>query len=120
MPILDIEIILRPAERLDSDLSFRLAQACAEILHSKPRGTWVKLRTLESNQYAENGAQPGNDVFPVFVNVLKYVLDPDLMAEEARRLAEAIGIICNRPKENVHIFFQPEGRGRVAFGGEIQ
>jgi hypothetical protein len=38
---------------------------------------------------------------------------------EASRLTEIIAQVCQRPQENVHIFYLPEGAGRVAFGGKL-
>ncbi len=71
MPILEIEIFLRPGEMLASDLAKRLADACADIFKSDPRQTWIILRTLDPGQYAENEADGAEPVFPVFVQVLK-------------------------------------------------
>ncbi len=119
MPILEIEIVLHPGEILMSDLAAQLANAGARILQSQPRGTWVKLKSLDSVQYAENDSGSGLDFYPVFVKVLKYRLEQDRTAYEADQLAEAIGLLCSRPKENVHVIFEPEGRGRVAFGGKL-
>ena len=119
MPILEIEIVLQPGEILMSDLAARLADAAAEIFKSEPRGTRVRLRTLDAVQYAENASGAGSDVFPVFVSVLKARLETDILGTEADQLAESLAHICNRPKENVHIFYQPEARGRVAFGGKL-
>ena len=119
MPILEIEIVLQPGEILMSDLAARLADAAAEIFKSEPRGTWVRLRALDAVQYAENASGAGLDVFPVFVSVLKARLETDILGTEADQLAESLAHICNRPKENVHIFYQPEARGRVAFGGKL-
>jgi len=117
MPILEVEIVLKPGELLTGDIAARLAGAAGAIFASRPRGTWVRVRALDAALYAENdaGASPG--VFPVFVSVLKSELDVQRMQDEASRLAEAISGICNRPMENVHVLFEPAARGRIAFGG---
>jgi phenylpyruvate tautomerase PptA (4-oxalocrotonate tautomerase family) len=41
------------------------------------------------------------------------------MACEAERLTRAIAPILNRPPENVHILYEPDGAGRVSFGGKL-
>ena len=119
MPILDVELVLKPGEMLTSDIAARIAEAAGEVFASKPRGTWVKVRILDSALYAENGTSPNMDVFPVFVSVLKSRIDAAGLREEASRLAETIAGVCNRPRENVHIVYQPEAPGRVAFGGDL-
>jgi phenylpyruvate tautomerase PptA (4-oxalocrotonate tautomerase family) len=117
MPILAVEIVLKPGEVLTTDIATRIADAAGKVLASRPRGTWVKVRALDSALYAENGGGSSLDVFPVFVSVLKSRIDADNLKEEASRLAESIAGVCNRPKENVHIIYEPEARGRIAFGG---
>jgi hypothetical protein len=69
--------------------------------------------------YSENRSDPEQDIDPVFVSVLKSRLEADELADEADRLAESISEVCNRPKENVHILYLPESRGRVALGGNL-
>lgn len=118
MPILEIEIVLRPGEALPNDLARRLADSAAAIFASRPRGTWVRLRTLLAEAYAENGAaDPG--VYPVFVSVLKSSGSTAPPENEPMRLAEAIALLCSRPTENVHILYQADARGRIAFGGKL-
>ncbi|MBI5841620.1 MAG: hypothetical protein HZB19_16130 [Chloroflexi bacterium] len=119
MPILDVEIVLKPGETLAPDLAARIADAAGEVFASRPLGTWVKLRGIDSAHYAENGSGLSVDIFPVFVSVLKSRVDADGLREEADRLAESIAGVCNRPKENVHILYEAEARGRVAFGGKL-
>ncbi len=46
MPILDIEIILRPGETPDHKLVTELANRAGELFDAPPGSTWVKLRTL--------------------------------------------------------------------------
>jgi len=120
MPILEIEIVLRPEEILAKDLAQVLAASSAEILRSQPRGTWVKLRTLDSKSYAENKADDDEPLYPVFVTVLKSKLDEPALEAEASLLAKSVAGICNRPLENVHILYLPEAQGRIAFGGRLR
>ena len=118
MPILEVEIILRVNEKLKADLAGEISNVAGEIFNSPDGHTWVKLREMPLDYYAENGGGPPEDISPVFVSVLKRHL-PDLaeMQIETARLAAEIGKVCNRPKENVHILYLPPGAGRIFFGG---
>jgi phenylpyruvate tautomerase PptA (4-oxalocrotonate tautomerase family) len=120
VPILDIEIVLRPEEILDRNLAGDLADSAGEIFGSPPGHTWVKVRTIPRADYAENSESALEDVSPVFASVLKAELpDPDAMAGEVASLTTAIARVCRRPEGNVHILYLPAGAGRVAFGGRI-
>lgn len=120
MPILDIEIVIRPGEILDHKLVIQLANRTGEIFVAPPGSTWVKLRTLSHENYAENGENSPIDFFPVFVSVLKARLPaPDKMQIEIAKLTAVIAQVCGRPEENVHIVYLPEGAGRVSFGGKL-
>lgn len=120
MPILNIEIVMRPGENLPPGLATELADRTGEIFDSPAGNTWVKVYLIPAEYYAENSSAP-NGIFPVFVSVLKAKRpSPDALQVEVNRLTTAIAQICNRPQENVHIIYSPEGRGRVAFGGNLE
>lgn len=120
MPILDIEIVVRPGETLDHKLVVEIANHAGEIFVVPSGSTWVKLRTLRQENYAESGGNSPVDFFPVFVSVLIARLPaPDKMQIQVAKLTAAIAKICARPEENVHIIYLPEGAGRVSFGGKI-
>ncbi len=116
MPILDVEIV---GEDIEAGCAARIANAAGKIFASAPGQTWVKLRNLPPAQYAENeaaGPVPG----PVFVSVLLRALPaPARLAEQADALAAAVAAATDRPQEHVHIFFEPAGADRVAFGGKL-
>ena len=117
MPILTIEIVLQPKESIPNSLAKEIADKAGAIFGSGPAQTWVKLREIEAGHYAENGVA-ALEYFPVFVSVLKAELpSPEEMEEEVKKLTQAIGAICHRPPENVHIVYLPPGRGRVALWG---
>ena len=119
MPIVDIEIVLKPNEIIQSETVEELADQLGEIFSSPKGTTWIKVRDLEQDHYAENGGMP-DGVFPVFVSVLKSNLPTkDEMQKEAEMITGAVAQICGRSSGNVHIIYQPEGRGRVAFGGRL-
>jgi hypothetical protein len=103
MPILDIEIVLRPDQRITGNLAAEIAERAGAIFGSAPQQTWVKLRLLAREQYAENGAGPPEGVYPVFVSVLKaHMPAPELLQAEVAVLAEEIAAACARPIEQIH------------------
>jgi phenylpyruvate tautomerase PptA (4-oxalocrotonate tautomerase family) len=119
MPILDVEIVVGETEST-SALSAAVADGAARVFGSSPGNTWVRLRELPRDRYAENGGGPDPTTRPVFVSVLKAELpaEPQL-AEEVAALAREIAAACNRPVENVHVIYEPAAAGRVAFGGRL-
>lgn len=119
MPILLVEIVTRPHEQLRSTLAKELADGAGEIFGSAPGGTWVKLYPITADRYAEGpGEEP--DSFPVLVTILKAKSpSAELLQFEVARLTAAIAETCDRPEENVHLIYSPEGAGRVAFGGKL-
>ena len=120
MPILDIEIVAPDsAPGLPADLTQSLADETAPAFGAPERTVWVKLRILPLSQYAENGGL-SEGVYPVFVTVLKSrVWEGSALEEEINRLTEILARVLSRPKSNIHIFYQPDGAGRVAFGGKL-
>jgi len=120
MPILDIEIVASNSTlELPADLTQSLADTIAQVFGT-PQGTvWVKVRVIPSEQYAEDNGTPLG-VYPVFVTVLKSsVPEGSALKNEIAQLTQIIAKVLNRPDTNVHIFYQPDGTGRVAFGGKL-
>lgn len=119
MPILNVEIVTRPDEQLSPQLATELADRTGEIFGSVAGTTWVKVILISNEYYAENDSTSEN-IYPVFVSVLKVKI-PSLesMQAEVAKLTEVIAQICGRPKENIHILYMPEAAGRVAFGGKM-
>lgn len=119
MPILEIEIVSAAGAHFDDDLAQRFADVAGKIFESKQGGTWVKVRYLPNGQYAEN-EDPRLQIRPVFVSVvLRQHPSHEVMRKQADELAASIAQICDRPKENVHVLYQPEASGRIAFGGNL-
>ena len=118
MPILDVQIVR--TQKDPAGLAQRLADAAGDALASRPRGTWVRLHFLEAHNYGENGgAEPR--VAPVFVTVLQAEVPKGAVLEAmANQLTAAIADVCKRPAEHVHVVFEPNAKGRVAFGGRLQ
>lgn len=121
MPVIEVEIILKPGESLPDGLAAHLAHRLGEIFASPPGGAWVRLRCLPETHYAENGADNPAAVHPVFVSVLKRSADPLAKRRlEVAQVTAAIAQVCQRSAENVHILYLPPAAGRQAFGGVLQ
>jgi phenylpyruvate tautomerase PptA (4-oxalocrotonate tautomerase family) len=120
LPILEIELVASDlVPGLPAGLTQSLANAAAQVFGAARGTVWVKLRLIQPEHYAEDHGKP-EGVYPVFVTVLKSrVPEGKALEDEISRLTQAIAIILNRPEANVHIFYQPEGAGRVAFGGKL-
>lgn len=58
MPILDVQLIGAVPRDLRAGLAQRIADAAAEVLRSRPQGTWVKLHFIATDAYAENAGGP--------------------------------------------------------------
>ena len=116
MPLLEIELV---GGQVAADAAQRIADAAAKVFEAAPQTTWVRVRTLAAGEYAENGgAEPG--VAPVFVTVRKRANPQgETLRAEARSLTEAVARVCGRPKEQVHVCYEPAAAGRQAFGGEL-
>jgi phenylpyruvate tautomerase PptA (4-oxalocrotonate tautomerase family) len=116
MPILNFEIV---GDVNKNELARSLADAAGKVLETKPGNTWVKLHFLPREHYAENG-DLAEEVQPVFVSVLLgRCYDSKEHARAALEMTEAFATILNRPKENIHILFEPNAMGRIAFGGKL-
>ena len=121
MPILEIQIVLKPNEELSEGLAAQAARIAAKVLGALPGHTWVKLFPIKAEYYAEDDSDSQPAVFPVFVSILKRRRGPaEELEDEARSLAFALAAVCDRPVENVHILYEEEAAGRVAFGGHLQ
>ncbi len=117
MPIVDVELV---GETLvTADTTQRLADAVGEALASRPGGTWVRVRLLEHGRYAENGGLPA-DVRPVFVTVLeRHRPTGHELTDRVARVTAAVADVTGRDPENVHVLFEDDAAGRLAFGGRL-
>lgn len=120
MPILEIELVASDSTpSLPADLTQSLAEASAQVFDAPPGTVWVKLQVIPLTQYAENGGMP-EGVYPVFVTVLKSrIPEGSVLETEIAQLTKVIAGALNRSETNVHVFYQPDGAGRVAFGGKL-
>ena len=119
MPIVDVEIV--GSESVASDLAGRLADMAAQVFGGPPASTWVRVRLLPRHLYAENGTETPEGWQSVFVTVLKAQRPTGAdLAADVRALTEGVAAICDRPPENVHILYEPDAQGRIAFGGRLR
>ncbi len=120
MPILEITWTGPIMDSSRRSLARRVADAAGAALGAEPRTVWVRVQFAAADEYAENEC-PALTEHPVIVRVL--AAEPpqgEALADEARRLTDAIAETCGRPAANVHLIYEPPGRGRVSFGGELR
>lgn len=120
MPILEVTFVGPIADNVRRAMASRIAEAAGAALGAEPRTMWVRMQFVPANDYAEN-QRTSDGEFPVLVHVLQ--ADPpqgETLAAEAATLTEAIAGACDRPVANVHLIYEPAGRGRVSFGGQLR
>ena len=120
MPIVTVEVVADPDRRLEHNLTQSLADAIGRALRSPPGQTWVRLRMLQRNEYAENGALVDAAELPIFVTLLER--QPPTGAElqaEVTALTHAVAQVIARPAGSVHVEYAPAAAGRISFGGKL-
>lgn len=121
MPILNVTLVVAENEHPAPDCARRICEAAAPILGSQPGGTWVILEAVLEHNYAEDSGGPPAGVRPAFIRVLQFEAgDAAQRRAQARKLANHLAPILARPGDNIHIIFEPAGKGRVAFGGRLR
>ena len=117
MPVVDVELV--GEADVSAELSQRLADAVGEALDSRPGGTWVRVRELAQDHYAENGGLEAG-IRPVFVTVLERSRPEGAeLVRRVERVTEAVAQVTGRSADNVHVLFDEGGAGRLAFGGRL-
>ena len=120
MPIVDIEIVGPLPAGDTSLLAQMLADAAGRVFAAPPGTTWVRVRTLPLDAYAENEAVLAPAVAPVFVSVRKrHVPEGAELAAEIGALTRAIAAVLQRPASLVHVGYEASAAGRMAFGGTL-
>src|SRR6266850_1378068 len=98
MPLVEVAIVLRPQESLRATLARELADRIGEVLRSSPGNTWVTIRAISAEQYAENQTESTTDVRPVFVTILRSKLPTaEALQREVSALTPAVARMCGRP-----------------------
>ena len=120
MPIVTVEVVADPDRVLEHSLTQSLADAVGRVLQSPPGQTWIRLRSLRRDEYAENEASVESADLPVFVTVLERQPPAGAMLQaEVTALTHAIAHIIGRPAAYVHVEYAPAAVGRVSFGGKL-
>ena len=121
MPIVTIELLEdTPVAAVDTATLQALGDDLGALFDSEPGGTWVRLEPVPRSAYVENGQALTAAVRPAFVRVLKADIgDETARASEAQHVSAIVAEHLGRPRENVHVLFEPAARGRIAFGGEL-
>jgi phenylpyruvate tautomerase PptA (4-oxalocrotonate tautomerase family) len=119
MPIVDVELV-HSAQASALPNAGALAAAIGRALGTPPGRTWVRLRTLDANFYAENESSVSPSDLPVFVTVL-HAHPPagPALAAEVQVLTQTIASCVGCPTKRVHVQYAPAGAGRQAFGGSL-
>lgn len=118
MPIVDVEIVAPSPGGVPSARA--LADALGAVFGSPAGSTWVRLRCLAADGYAENGVGEGATPRPVFVTVTASNLPPPARrAVQARQVAEVVARVSGRPPVHVHVEYALPAAGRIAFGGKL-
>ena len=122
MPIIRMEVVLEEAEELpEKQVLQALADGLGECMHSRPGGTWLMASGVPAAQYVENGGPVPAGIRPVFLTVIRHKIpDEETLTAECRKMAALAGEYLDRPADNIHITFEPEAAGRIAFGGELR
>lgn len=117
MPIVDIEIVGNLPAAEVATLAPVLADTIGATLAAPPGRTWVRMRLLAPDAYAENGGAPGGDL-PVFVTITRRELPAELAAE-ATAVCAVVAAATGRARDRVHVEYAPPAAGRIAFGGVL-
>src|SRR5262249_51769163 len=121
MPIVTVEIVGNAECAPTENLAQSIADVIGRVLDCPPGETWVRLRSISRNDYAENEMPVEAGHLPVFVTVLKRQ-QPGSGAKlqtEVDALTQAIAQAVRRPAGCIHLEYAPSGAGRVSFGGKL-
>ena len=122
MPIVDVEVVTGATdpEAIGKEALQLLADELGSLFGGDPGGTWVRLRTIDRNAYAENRAAVRPDARPTFVNILRAETpERGTLRREMKKVAEIVARTLDRPPENVHVLYAPGAIGRIGFGGSL-
>ena len=119
MPIIDVEFV-HGGQVSALPKASTLAAAIGRALGTPPGQTWVRLRTLDANFYAENESSVSPSELPVFVTVLHaHLPDSPALAAEVHLLTQTVASCVGCSAARVHVQYAPAGAGRQAFGGSL-
>jgi phenylpyruvate tautomerase PptA (4-oxalocrotonate tautomerase family) len=120
MPIVTVEVVAGGNEAMAHEIAQLLADAIGHALKSPPGQTWVRVRSLARDQYAENESLLDAAELPVFVTILKRHCPHGAELEgEVTALTRAVAQVIGRPAACVHIEYAPAAVGRLSYGGVL-
>ncbi|MBI5275680.1 MAG: hypothetical protein HY854_04405 [Burkholderiales bacterium] len=120
MPVVDVEVVDGAGRNFRPGLAQLLADELGRVFLTQPGRTWVKLRTLDADAYAENGTRLAAAEWPVFVTLL--VAQPpagNARQEQVTAVTHAVAAVLDWPFDRVHVQYAPPAAGRQAFGGKL-
>jgi phenylpyruvate tautomerase PptA (4-oxalocrotonate tautomerase family) len=120
MPIVDVELVSSAEGTPTAGLAQLLADALGRALNSPPGETWVRLRTLARERYAENESILESSELPVFVTVLRRALpEKAALGDEIAAVTRAVARVTGRDPAAVHVEYAPAAAGRLSFGSRL-
>ena len=120
MPLIDVQVILKPGETLANNFASKIADTIGQTMDSPPGHVWVKVTSVSRSSYAENGSTIPDKMAPIFISVLLGELPETAQLEQlSANMAAAVAAVSKRKKSEVHIVFEPAGVGRVSFAGNL-
>lgn len=121
MPIADIELVCESERAVpETGLAQQLANELGRVFASLPGSTWVRVRTLAGERYAENDVEVAGAELPVFVTLL--LAQPPAgtaLKEQVVAVTAAVARVVGRSEHRVHVQYAPAASGRQAFGGRL-
>ncbi len=120
MPILDIELVSASQAEFAKISPRELADALGKLFGTELGRTWVRLRFLRSDAYAENESTLAAHELPGFVTVLlAHVPVGDALNAQALAITQTVAQCVGRAVARVHVQYLPAAAGRQAFGGKL-
>jgi hypothetical protein len=120
MPLVEVEIVGEDESMRGRVSAHALADALGQVLGSPAGRTWLRLRRLDSADYAENGVAGGESGGPVFVTVQHAQLPTGAaLVAEVAAVTQVVALCVGRAPDRVHVNYATPGAGRLAFGGRL-
>ncbi|MCH9672110.1 MAG: hypothetical protein K0U93_11740 [Gammaproteobacteria bacterium] len=121
MPIVRIESVLAlEAVTPERAQLLSLADRLGRLFETPPGETSIRYTSVPLVHYAHNEAELADDSEPTFVEIIQYAAPLESVRRaQAHEIANLVAEALSRSKSSVHVIFQPDGRKRVAFGGEL-
>lgn len=119
MPLVKIEIVSNSDTREvpPESVTQSIADELGEVFGSPEAATWLRVKSIPRAQYAENGGVVPTEVQPVFVSITRRHAAVQDLEKEAEAVAKYVAEALDRNREFVHVIYEPDAAGRVAFGG---